>query len=193
MPPSRSAIAPTGCSVPATALTRGNANSAIAPRDHIAPIQPQVEINFWVIGAKRNWPNDPPPVISPDAVARSLGVKRCANAPIMTEKLPAPEPMAERIPIVTTSPKLLVKNGVSAVPTASRRTPPINTGVKPKRSAHAPAIGCATPHMNCPTAMAKLIATILTPVDPLIGKTNRPCAWRAPMVIISIAAAARVM
>ena len=84
------------------------------------------------------------------------------------------------MPMVTTKPKLLVKNGVNAVPTASSSTPPINTGVKPKRSAHAPATGCAKPHMNCPTAMAKLIATMLTPVEPLMGKTKQPLRLPRP-------------
>jgi hypothetical protein len=40
--------------------------------------------------------------------------------------------------------------------------------------------------------MAKLIVTMPTPVDPLIGKTNRPCDCRAPIVIINNAAAAIV-
>ena len=41
--------------------------------------------------------------------------------------------------------------------------------------------------------MAKLIVTMPSPVVVLSGATNNPSDWRAPMVIISIAAAAKVM
>jgi hypothetical protein len=41
--------------------------------------------------------------------------------------------------------------------------------------------------------MAKLIVTMPSPVAVLSGATNNPNDWRAPIVIISIAAAARVM
>jgi hypothetical protein len=79
------------------------------------------------------------------------------------------------------------------VPNARISTPPTSTRAGPKRSATAPATGATAPQKNCPTAIAKLIVTMLTPVDPLIGKTNNPCDCRAPIVIINIAAAAKVM
>ena len=46
--------------------------------------------------------------------------------------------------------------------------------------------------MNCPTASAKLIATIETPVDCVMGIRNRPEVCRAPMVMSRMAAAASV-
>ena len=42
-------------------------------------------------------------------------------------------------------------------------------------------------------AIAKLIVTMPTPVEPLIGKRNNPCACRAPIMIINMPAAARVI
>ena len=80
-----------------------------------------------------------------------------------------------------------------ALPKDRTNTPATSTRAGPNRSASAPASGCAAPQTNCPTAIAKLIVTMLTPVDPLIGNTNNPCACRAPIVIINIAAAASVM
>src|SRR5215470_12584079 len=53
----------------------------------------------------------------------------------------------------------------------------------------APNIGCDAPHVNCPTAMAKLMVTMPKPVALFKGDTNRPNDCRAPMVIAQIAAA----
>src|SRR5216683_1032047 len=48
------------------------------------------------------------------------------------------------------------------------------------------------PHMNWPTASARLMVVMPRPVDVLSGDTNRPRDWRAPIVTIRIAAAASV-
>jgi hypothetical protein len=45
--------------------------------------------------------------------------------------------------------------------------------------------------MNRPTAIAKLTATIPSPLDALIGARNKPVVKRAPVVIMSTAAAER--
>ncbi len=82
--------------------------------------------------------------------------------------------------------------GVSAVPAASISAPRMMTRIEPYLSATAPKIGCATPHMNWPTASAKLIDAMPRPVAVLIGDRNRPMVWRAPMVIIMMAAAASI-
>jgi hypothetical protein len=42
-------------------------------------------------------------------------------------------------------------------------------------------------------AMEKLMAAMPRPVERLIGATNRPNDWRAPMVTMSAAAAARTI
>ena len=127
----------------------------------------------------------------PAAVPRCAGGNLPITVPISIEKLPAPAPIAVSIPIVNTRPELVVNTGVSAVPNARISTPLTSTGAGPKRSATAPATGATAPHINCPTAIAKLIVTMLTPVEPLMGKTNNPCDCRAPIVIINIAAAAK--
>src|SRR5260221_11374737 len=45
--------------------------------------------------------------------------------------------------------------------------------------------------MNWPTAIARLMLAMPSPVAVLSGETNRPSDWRAPMVIISTEAASR--
>src|SRR5687768_16738137 len=52
----------------------------------------------------------------------------------------------------------------------------------------APKMGCEAPHTNWPTAMAKLMATMPSPVDVLSGEMNRPIVCRLPMVIMRISA-----
>src|SRR4029450_12077945 len=53
-------------------------------------------------------------------------------------------------------------------------------------------MGCTAPQINCPTPIAKLIVTMPSPVEVFSGETNSPSDWRAPIVTISIAAAASV-
>jgi hypothetical protein len=43
-----------------------------------------------MIGAKTNWPSEPPALITPEAVPRASSGTRRAAAPISTEKLPGP-------------------------------------------------------------------------------------------------------
>src|SRR5258706_4516375 len=45
--------------------------------------------------------------------------------------------------------------------------------------------------MNWPTAIARLMLAMPSPVAVLSGETNRASAWRPPMVIISTGAASR--
>ena len=72
-----------------------------------------------------NCPNDPPALMMPAALPR-LSAVRCRDAaPISTEKLPAPEPTAERTPSETMRPKPEVMNGVNAMPIASTTRPAI--------------------------------------------------------------------
>ena len=91
-----------------------------------------------------------------------------------TEKLPAPEPTAASTPRAITRPKPEVMSGVNAVPSESTISPATNTFPGPYRSAIAPATGWIAPHMNCPTASAKLMVVMPRPVDVLSGETNRP-------------------
>jgi len=55
-------------------------------------------------------------LMMPAALPRLSVVRCCAAAPISTEKLPAPEPIAERTPSETMRPKPDVMNGVNAMP-----------------------------------------------------------------------------
>jgi hypothetical protein len=111
----------------ATTLISGSAASATMASDHIAPIQPKAWISFCRIGAKMNWPKEPPALITPEAAARDSTGRRCAVAPISTEKLPMPEPIAESRPRLTTRPKVLSMNGVSALPAARISRPQSST------------------------------------------------------------------
>jgi hypothetical protein len=84
----------------------------------------------------------------PAALPRLSSVNWLAAAPISTEKLPAPEPIANKRPSDTMRPKPDVMNGVTAMPSERTTNPATNTLPGPYRSATAPATGCATPHMN---------------------------------------------
>ncbi len=69
--------------------------------------------------------------MTPEAVPRASNGMRCAAAPISTEKLPAPAPIAESRPSETTRPKPEVMKGVSAEPIANTTSPPISTARGP--------------------------------------------------------------
>ncbi|MCY1443429.1 hypothetical protein D9M71_598440 [compost metagenome] len=141
-------------------------------------------------GANTNWPSEPPALIRPAAKERFSAGRRCAVAPISTEKLPAPAPAAISRPRVKLSPSGLVSSGASTRPATSRSVPPSSTGHAPRWSATAPNTGCTAPQTNCPIASAKLISTMLTPVLRWIGSTYSPDVCRTPMVTIRIAEAA---
>lgn len=82
--------------------------------------------------------------------------------PISTAKLQQPTPAFSKMPRVNTMPTAEWAAGtVTQAPTAHVKMPTTNTTVDPKRSAAAPANGCAKPKTNCPTANAKL--TVATP------------------------------
>jgi hypothetical protein len=78
------------------------------------------------------------------------------------------------------------------VPIESTTNPATNTLPGPYRSATAPATGWTAPQTNWPTASARLIVVMPRPVELFNGETNRPSDCRAPIVTISIAAAASV-
>ncbi len=99
-------------------------------------------------GANTNWPNEPPALITPEAVPRACAGMRWAAAPISTEKLAAPEPAADKTPSVMASPMPLVISGVRAVASARSKTPANRTGRGPWRSARAPARGWMAPQTN---------------------------------------------
>ncbi|EKE17925.1 MAG: hypothetical protein ACD_10C00207G0001 [uncultured bacterium] len=48
------------------------------------------------------------------------------------------------------------------------------------------------PQVNCPTASARLMLAMPSPVVAPIGAMNSPSDWRAPMVTIRMPAAASV-
>ena len=131
--------------------------------------------------------------MTPEAVPRDCAVMRCAHAPINTEKLAAPEPIALTTPRVNMSPKPLANQGVNAYPSANKATPHKSTMRGPCRSAMAPATGWMGPQTNCPNASAKLMLAIPIPVLVLMGPTYSPMDWRVPMVTIKIPEAKRVV
>ena len=165
--------------------------SVVAASASIAVTQPKAVISACATGANRNCPKEPPALMNPEANERLSAGKRCAAAPIRIEKLPAPAPAAVRIPMAKISPKAELTNGVIAIPNASRRPPMRITRYDPTRSASMPKSGCAAPHTNWPTAIARLTVTIPRPVEELIDETNSPAVWRTPMVTARIAAEAR--
>jgi hypothetical protein len=94
-----------GCVDCVSLPTSGKANRAIAAIAHIAPTQPRLWISFCRMGANTNWPKEPPALINPDAAPRASAGMRWAAAPSSTEKLLAPEPMAQNRPSETARPK----------------------------------------------------------------------------------------
>jgi len=70
-------------------------------------------------------------LITPEAVPRASSGMRWAAAPISTEKLAAPEPIAVSSPIVSTRPEVESMNGVIALPSASSSSAPTSTGRAP--------------------------------------------------------------
>ena len=97
----------------------------------MAPIQPRIWISACETGAKTNWPNDPPALMIPAALPRLSVGRCCAAAPISTEKLPAPEPIAERRPSETMRPNAEVMKGVKAEPIDSTTRPATSTFPEP--------------------------------------------------------------
>ena len=146
----------------------GQANgsvSRLAPATvSIAVIQPKPEMIACTIGAKTNWPSEPPALTRPAAKERRSGGRRCSTEPIRIEKLPAPAPKALTTPSTAISCHSEATNGTSAVPTASITPPNTITRPGPKRSARAPKNGCEKPQVNCPIAIARLIDTMPKPV-----------------------------
>jgi hypothetical protein len=106
-------------------------------------------------GANTNWPKEPPALMKP-AANGAFGGRRWAVAPIRIEKLPAPAPAADSTPRVSISPNCELTKGVAAMPAASITPPSTITRPAPYLSATAPKTGCEAPHMNWPTAIAKL-------------------------------------
>ena len=88
-------------------------------------------MSLCVKGANTNCPNELPALMTPAALPRASGVRRCATAPMRTEKLHAPAPTAERMPSEKTSPSPLVMKGVSAEPMARTTIPATRTGPVP--------------------------------------------------------------
>ena len=100
----------------------------------IAPIalaQPSVWMSFCRRGANRNCPNEPPALITPDALPRASAGRRRAAAPISTEKLAPPAPSWVIRPMATTRPKPESMKGVTAQPSARSTTAANNTGRAP--------------------------------------------------------------
>ena len=126
------------------------------------------------MGANTNCPIELPAFIKPAALPRASAGIRLATVPIKIEKLQAPVPTAQSNPIVKINPQVDSINGISVVPTIVKHKPPNSTERAPWRSAIMPASGCATPHTNWPTAMARLILTIPRPVDVFKGLMNSP-------------------
>ena len=174
-------------------LVSGMVSRLIAASEIIAATHPKAVMMTCASGTNTNWPNDPPALMKPEANERLWAGTRAAIAPIRIEKLPAPAPAALRRPIVTIRPHCESTNGVAAMPAAISSAPSMMMRVGPNLSATAPNTGCAAPHTNCPTASAKLIETMPSPVDVLIGEMKSPVDWRAPIVIIRIAAAASII
>ncbi|AFV02233.1 hypothetical protein UNSWDHB_1802 [Dehalobacter sp. UNSWDHB] len=166
----------------------GIVRSVVAAMVSIAATQPNPLIMACNNGAKINCPNEPPALMKPPAKARrSIGSCRDV-APIKVEKLPAPAPAAVKTPIVKISDHSEFTMVVKANPPARMKAPITRTPYEPFLSAIAPNIGWANPQINCPIARAKLMLTILNPVDELIGKTKSPADCLAPIVIARIAA-----
>jgi hypothetical protein len=94
---------------------------------YMAPIQPTLAISFCASGAKTNCPSDPPALIMPAACPRFAESSLRDTAPISTEKLPAPDPAADRRPSAITMPVVLSMKGVSAEPSASTTRPAAST------------------------------------------------------------------
>lgn len=95
--------------------------------------------------------------------------------------------------MVRTSPVVVVASGVKALPKPSNNKPTSRTRAGPYRSATAPAMGCTAPQVNCAMAMAKLMEAMPTPVEILIGATNKPSDWRAPIVTSKTPTAVRTI
>jgi hypothetical protein len=126
--------------------------------------QPAAAVMPCAMGAKTNWPNEPPALTMPLAMPRlSAGTRRVVAA-ISTEGPAMPAPPAASTPIASTSPAVVVMNGISAVPSATSSTPTTSTRPAPTRSATMPANGCVSPHQSWPKAKARLMLASPRPV-----------------------------
>ena len=94
-------------------------------------IQPTDLISIWISGENTTCPNEPPAFKIPVALPRICGVMCCATAPINTEKLPMPEPMADNTPKLTIKPKELVHIGAMSKPKTNITMPISKMGREP--------------------------------------------------------------
>ena len=94
-------------------------------------IHPTDLINTCIKGENTTCPNEPPAFKIPVALPRICGVMCCATAPINTEKLPMPEPMAVNTPKLTIKPKELVHIGAMSKPKINTTMPIIKMGREP--------------------------------------------------------------
>ena len=129
----------------------------VAPSIISAGCHPAMPISSCANGISVNCPNEPPALTMPFAMpCLAAGIQRLA-ADISSAGPIAPAPMADNTPISRISASDDCASGVRAVPAATSSAPAIITGRGPQRSATAPAAGWATPHINCPTANARLM------------------------------------
>ena len=154
-----------------------------------AIIQPMPLIKSCAMGANKNCPKEPPALMKPAAKARRSGGRARLAAAIIMAKLPAPAPADTNTPKVSVSAHVVVDNGANSNPSIMSRAPKVITLKVPMRSESNPNKGCDAPHMNWPTAKAKLTAARPNPVLSVMGAMKSPKLWRSPMVIMRTAAA----
>ena len=139
-------------------------------------------------GENRNWPNEPAAVPAPNAKQRQLSGTSLPSAPITigNEQPARPKPISTPAERSSISVDRAVRHpGKPDARRGSRRRD--STRIGPKRSAIAPANGCAAPQSRFCMAIANENASRPQPRSNDIGDRNWPSAERGPKAINAIA------
>ena len=96
-----------------------------------ATAQPKPAVMAPAIGTNTNWPNEPPALTMPLAMPRFSGdVSRAVEAS-STDGPAKPAPPAASTPMARIRPNVVVMNGTSAVPMATKARPISSTRPAP--------------------------------------------------------------
>src|SRR6266849_6055820 len=148
--------------------------------------QPTWPMSATASGENRNCPNEPAAVPAPNASERHRSGNNLPNAASTTLNEHPERPKPSSTPADSSNVAGEWAFAIRASPRTYMAAPPESTRSAPKRSAIAPAKGCATPHNRFCTASADENTSRPQPFSWDIGVRKKPSAERGPNERIAI-------